>query len=259
MSQQEIPSLPQAAAELCHTLHKDRIAVLCKLLEGSSLGEISDWRTCLPAKGHGEDALQRLYDAAKAENVMPDVLRGVLFGASQAFNYVSNIEKTELIWTGPSTRLVPTRRTEQALLQLVNSATESLFITSFVAYKVGPVINALRAAIDRNVGVAFLLEESQFEGGTLDFDSIALMKEELLGADFFTWDTGSGEFSGGKVHAKVAVCDRSTCFISSANLTGHAMEKNMEAGVLIQGGSVPSQLQDHLYGLIDTGVISPHS
>ena len=57
------------------------------------------------------------------------------------------------------------------------------------------------------------------------------------------------------MHAKVAVCDRSFCFISSANLTGHAMEKNMEAGVLIRGGRVAAQLQDHLEGLVDAGVI----
>ena len=51
-------------------------------------------------------------------------------------------------------------------------------------------------------------------------------------------------FAGGKVHAKVAVSDEKMCFISSANLTGHAMEKNMEAGVLIRGGSIPSNLHN---------------
>ena len=38
---------------------------------------------------------------------------------------------------------------------------------------------------------------------------------------------------------KVAVADGNTCFITSANLTGYAMERNMEAGVLISGGTFP--------------------
>jgi phosphatidylserine/phosphatidylglycerophosphate/cardiolipin synthase-like enzyme len=36
---------------------------------------------------------------------------------------------------------------------------------------------------------------------------------------------------------KVAVADGSICFITSANLTGYAMEKNMEMGVLIEVGN----------------------
>lgn len=47
------------------------------------------------------------------------------------------------------------------------------------------------------------------------------------------------------------------CFITSANLTGHAMEQNMEAGVLITGGPIPKQLQEHLQALVYTKIVSP--
>ena len=46
-------------------------------------------------------------------------------------------------------------------------------------------------------------------------------------------------------------------FLTSANLTGHALEKNMEAGILVTGGHVPSLLRDHLHALIETKVIHP--
>jgi phosphatidylserine/phosphatidylglycerophosphate/cardiolipin synthase-like enzyme len=62
-------------------------------------------------------------------------------------------------------------------------------------------------------------------------------------------------FTNGRVHAKVAVADGSTAFLTSANLTGHALEKNMEAGILINGGHVPANLQSHLRSLIETRVI----
>jgi len=37
----------------------------------------------------------------------------------------------------------------------------------------------------------------------------------------------------------------------------HAMEQNMEAGVLISDGQIPRQLHDHLQALVDTKTVSP--
>jgi cardiolipin synthase A/B len=81
------------------------------------------------------------------------------------------------------------------------------------------------------------------------------MKAAMPTAKLFSWVDKGGDFAGGKVHAKVAVADENFCFISSANLTGHAMEKNMEAGVLIKGGATPSSLHRHLEALATTHVI----
>ena len=62
-------------------------------------------------------------------------------------------------------------------------------------------------------------------------------------------------FADGRVHAKVAVADRRMCFVTSANLTGYAMERNMEAGLLVTGGGIPAQLNAHLRSLIDAKVV----
>ena len=44
---------------------------------------------------------------------------------------------------------------------------------------------ALKACIAKGVTVSVLLEESQLEGGTLTFDSLALLKKKsCLGPDF---------------------------------------------------------------------------
>lgn len=230
--------------------------MLCEGLSGASLGSLAQWETCLPARGQGKAELSDLYEIATRTGVEISILRGMLVGASRAFEYSSSLERVELIWTGPSTRLVPTRRTEQALLELIAASKHTLFLTSFVAYKVDSLVSALQQSMAQGVRVSILLEESELKGGTLNFDSLALLKAELSAAHFYTWEAQAEEFLGGKVHAKVAVSDRSICFISSANLTGHAMEKNMEAGVLIRGGGVPAQLQDHLESLIDTGIIA---
>ncbi|MGH8524196.1 MAG: DISARM system phospholipase D-like protein DrmC [Gammaproteobacteria bacterium] len=181
---------------------------------------------------------------------------GMLMGASEARRSVELKQSVELVWTGPTTRFVPTRRTEQVLLDLIKAARANLFLVSFVAYDIPSIVAALNSAAGRGVRVRILVEASIIHGGSLSVDPAATMRTSVPTADIFTWKNRSDPFEGGRVHAKVAVIDRKEAFITSANLTGHALEKNMEAGVLVRGGSLPSALQDHLDALIDVGVVA---
>src|SRR6266508_5360447 len=101
---------------------------------------------------------------------------------------------------------------------------------------------ALEKAISRQVRVSMLLEASDRDGGGISFDVIGKMKAALPTATVYSWARRDAKFEGGKVHAKIAVADERICFVSSANLTGHAMERNMEAGLLIRGGDAPRDL-----------------
>jgi len=141
------------------------------------------------------------------------------------------------------------------LLDLIASATTNLFLVSFVAYNVHNVVAALNEAASRGVHLRILIEASKEHGGTLDKDLVPKMQTSVPLAEIFTWRQRVEPFVDGKVHAKVAVVDGMRAFVTSANLTGHALEKNMEAGVLINGGPVPKTLDDHLQALIDVRVI----
>jgi len=57
------------------------------------------------------------------------------------------------------------------------------------------------------------------------------------------------------VHAKCAVADSRLAFITSANLTSAALERNMELGLLLRGGTVPDRLHAHLAALVTTKVV----
>ncbi|KYF59296.1 phospholipase [Sorangium cellulosum] len=184
-----------------------------------------------------------------------DELAGMLIGAAEARLRVERELSVELVWTGPTTRFVPTRRTEQVLLDLIASATKDFFLVSFVAYDVPSVATALNHAASRGVRLRILLEASTSHGGTLAYDPAAMMRARVPSAELFTWKEKPEPFVDGKVHAKVGVVDGARAFITSANLTGHALEKNMEAGVLINGGPVPRTLSDHLQALIDVRII----
>lgn len=200
--------------------------------------------------------VERLVEAWRATSVGSDELASMLLAASHAFENVSKHQSTELVWTGPTTPFVSARRTEQALLQVIGAAKQNLFITSFVAYDVSTIVKALNDTSTRGVSISMLLESSQEHGGSMSSDVIGKMRTLVPTAKLYAWRERAAQFADGRVHAKVAVADGDVCFITSANLTSHAMEQNMEAGILLTGGHVPTLLRDHLQALVDTKTVS---
>ena len=201
--------------------------------------------------------VERLIEAWRATSIDSGEVASMLLAASHTFENVSKHQSTELVWTGPTTPFVSARRTEQALLQVIGTAKQTLFVTSFVAYDVSTIVKALNDASIRGVSISMLLESSQDHGGSISFDVIGKMRILVPSAKLYAWRERAAPFADGRVHAKVAVADGEVCFITSANLTGHAMEQNMEAGVLLTGGQIPKLLHDHLQALVDTKTVSP--
>ncbi|WP_030871151.1 phospholipase D-like domain-containing protein [Streptomyces sp. NRRL S-37] len=58
-------------------------------------------------------------------------------------------------------------------------------------------------------------------------------------------------------HAKLAVADRRTLFLGSANLTESAAHRNIGAGVLVNGGEAPRRAAEHIAELQRLGVLRP--
>lgn len=248
--------LIEAIIELVSNSPPDKTGQLADAIRRVSGAQNAQSLASWAANPRAKDALTKLVTAWRGVGTPSAELAAMLTGASAGYHRAKGEQEIELVWTGPSSQLVATRKTEQALLHVIDAAVSRLFITSFVAYDVASIMNALRKAVDRGVEVSMLLESSDKHGGGVSIDAIGHMRAALPAAKIYSWGDKGDSFAGGKVHAKVAVCDESTCFISSANLTGHAMEKNMEAGVLIRGGSLPGKLQNHLEALVTIKILN---
>ena len=123
-----------------------------------------------------------------------------------------------------------------------------------------PRIDLNDEAVQRGVQIDVLLEASTAHGGKVDHDSAEAMRKLAPPARLFAWsahDKGAAGQYPGVVHAKCAVADGRVAFITSANLTSAAMERNMELGVLVTGGNLPEELHNHLEALIVTKVLEP--
>ncbi len=57
----------------------------------------------------------------------------------------------------------------------------------------------------------------------------------------------------GLMHVKAAVADSKVAFLTSANLTEAALERNMELGVLFRGGSLPAAIGRLIDALVESG------
>lgn len=182
-------------------------------------------------------------------------IASALISASLTAELAASRGSIEMVWTGPSSNLVPIRHTEQVLREVIESAKIKLFIVSFVAYDVPSIHAALNKAIERGVAIDILIESSQSTHLKIQVDSVPKMKSSVPKANIFIWDQSqSPQNAIGVVHAKCAVADECIAFITSANLTTAAMEKNVELGVLIKGGDLPARLDHHLRSLIVSDV-----
>ena len=248
-------TLLDAVLDLVDLVSPAKVRFIASAMRGLASSNAMPAATTLADTPAAREAITRVVVAWTQSPVSGTEVAGMLIGASEARLRFEQGFGTELVWTGPTTRFVPTRRTEQVLLYLLASATTDIFIVSFVAQGVPNVVAAMNEAANRGVRIRVLLEASTKHGGSLSIDPAAAMRASVPAVEIFTWRNRPEPFVDGKVHAKVAVVDGARAFITSANLTGHALEKNMEAGILIHGGSVPKTLGDHLQALIDVRVI----
>jgi cardiolipin synthase len=234
-------------------LHRDRLWAVADAF--ARIGGVEEFERARWAFGPNAD--RGLVEGLRARwagspGVSAAEISAAFKGAAEVARRAAEVSGIEVVWTGPSTGLIPTRRTEQVLLEVIGSATRDLFLVSYVFYGAGSVVAALGDAVRRGVGVKVLLESSGRAWGEMRGESAAALAQAVPGASIYVWEPGEG---GGAVHAKCAVADHGLAFITSANLTSAALERNMELGLLVRGGAVPDRLHSHLEALVATRVI----
>jgi len=194
-----------------------------------------------------------------AAHISPESISLALQTAAQVQAQHRDTQQLELVWTGPDSPIIPLRHTDQVLLQLINNAQHSLHIVSFAVYKANTIMQALIQAAQRGVSISIYLETPDASGGKITFNPIkALGKAITHHARLYIWPQHKRLISPngqhGSLHAKIALADGHTMLISSANLTNYAMTLNMEMGLLLRGGPLPTQVDAHLRHLVEEGI-----
>ncbi len=196
----------------------------------------------------------------QAPTVLPQTVTAALLTASEAEQGHRDGQTVELVWTGPDAGVVPLRRTEQAILQVIDSATRRITLVSYAVYHVRFVCEALVRAAGRGTRIDVIVETPNKLEGENEYNTIRALGDDVAACStLYYWpkEQRARDSSGklGILHVKCVVADGRWAFLSSANLTDYALTINMELGLLITDGELPNRIERHFDRLIDSGTL----
>jgi len=171
-------------------------------------------------------------------------------------------QSVELVWTGPETGEIPFRRTEQAILQLLDSAKDRITLVSFAVHRIPNIASSLVKAARRGVKLTVIVETPDKLGGENEYSTLRALGSEVEAcSSVYYWPKEKRKLSEtakpGILHVKCAVADGEWMFLSSANLTQQAFTINMELGMLLRGGTIPGRVERQFDRLIMSGQLQP--
>ncbi|MFJ7589621.1 DISARM system phospholipase D-like protein DrmC [Streptomyces sp. NPDC097617] len=201
------------------------------------------------------EAAALVLDAMDADGLSPEEAAACLHGLAAGYTQRDQEQDISLVWSGPSSHRVPVRSTARALLGLIAEARTELTLMTYSARRYPPLTQALKDAAARGVGLDIVVETLQGAGSALSGDEPASAFTDVDGARLWHWPQDKRAEPGAKTHAKLAVADRQTLLTTSANFTQSGVDRNIEAGILIRGGSAPARAAEHVTELQRTGVL----
>ena len=204
------------------------------------------------------DAVWLLKEAFQSKGMLSSEQFIAVFAAVDAMAD-SAPHNLEILWSGPANGIFPVRRFDQVLYDLIQKASERIFLVTFAAAKVDRLCNHLSSALHKGVTVALVLEASTESEGQLSFDAIHAFRPIVAqGCQVYYWPLENRDRNPagrpGKLHAKCAIVD-SQAIIGSANLTDDAFNRNLELGLLLRDPITTDQMFNHFKALIEARVL----
>jgi phosphatidylserine/phosphatidylglycerophosphate/cardiolipin synthase-like enzyme len=177
--------------------------------------------------------------------------------------------RPDLVWSGPEVPGVHARDTRRVSEELFSTAQRSLWASSY-AYFDGPrAFELLARRMDEvaTLRVTLLLNIQRRKGDTSAADEVVRrFAERFWGHDWpgtrrpeVYFDPRSLELDGpaGVLHAKAIVADEEAVFVTSANLTEAAFDRNIELGLLVRDRALAASLLSYFRVLIDREMLRP--
>jgi hypothetical protein len=224
-------------------------------------------------------ALQSAIGVGEGDDAVTDALLGLsrlgLTDAAIAV-WITSVEavasrtpRPDIVWSGPEVPGVHARDTRQVYEELLGSAMYSVWVSSF-AYFDGPkafdVLSRRMDAVPRLQATLFLNIQRKRGDTTSANDLVRRFADRFWGADWpgtarpsVYYDPRSLDPDGpaGVLHAKAVVTDEESVYITSANLTEAALDRNIELGLVVRDRALALSVTGHFRALIDHELLKP--
>ena len=173
----------------------------------------------------------------------------------------------DFVWTGPDVAGLHARDTRRVYEELLGSANRSIWASTYV-FSDGPrAFKTLAERMDAvpQLDVTLLLNIERRRGDTTAPDSLVRrFADEFWGGEWpgaarpkVYYDPRSVETGSpsGVLHAKAVVADEESVFITSANLTAAAQDRNIELGLLVRDRTLAATTVIHFRTLIEKDLL----
>ncbi len=197
---------------------------------------------------------------AKAPAVSPAEVAIALRTASCPQRSREADQAVEIVWTGPRSEEVSFRHTEQAILQVLNSAQSRILLVSYAVFSIPNIQEAVVRAAKRGAKITVVVETPDKLVVQNEYSTLQALGDDVARCStVYYWkkENRKADASGklGSLHVKCVVGDGRWLFLSSANLTKYAFSLNMELGLLVTGGNAPAQVETHFGKMINSGIL----
>jgi len=232
---------------------------------GSPFNAIGIGRLVTPAASQDIAAeLQALFDQGFREDHLASVLELIVKDRDQRAECDATID---LVTTGPEAPGVVNRDTSVVVRDLFANAQDSVLVAGYAVYQGRHVFRALadRMAQRPDLRVRMFLDVQRGPGDTSAPTELVRRFAERFRTQQWPadrplpevyYDPRSIEPDAGKracLHAKCVVVDSEAVFVSSANFTEAAQERNIEVGLLVRSRRLGEQIGMHFDALVGAG------
>ena len=181
----------------------------------------------------------------------------------------SRTPKPDLVWSGPEVPGLHARDTRRVYEELLGSAERSVWASTYAFFDGPKAFEVLARRMDTTPGlqVTLLLNIQRRKGDTTAAEHLVRrFADRFWGTDWpgssrpaVYYDPRSLELDGpaGVLHAKAVIVDDEVVFVTSANLTEAALDRNIEVGLLVRDRALAASVSSHFRGLIDRGLLHP--
>jgi cardiolipin synthase len=193
----------------------------------------------------------------------------VAFALEAASRAVAGTQSPDLVWSGPEVPGLHARDTRRVYEELVASAERSIWISTYAYYDGPQTFKSLAARMQAvpQLQVTLLLNIQRRPGDTAPPEQLVVRFAERFWrhdwpgsrepAVFYDPRSLEPHAPGGILHAKAVIADHEATFVTSANLTEAAFDRNIEVGVLTRDHALAASLARHFGTLIERGLLLP--
>jgi phosphatidylserine/phosphatidylglycerophosphate/cardiolipin synthase-like enzyme len=180
-----------------------------------------------------------------SESQCEDII-GIISGAME----MQGGDKVSLVVTAPPSFAINARTTMNVVQSMINDAERNILITGYsLSSYFSDLVDTIVQKSQRGVFVKFFVNDIDKQPG---FDKILRYKGRFL--KIYNFHPSEDEMAA--LHAKVISVDQKQTLITSANLSYHGQQGNIELGTLIESNKIAKQIDDVFTKLIFSKVFS---